>query len=116
MRGEWRDCPRLADPPVLPPLAETLPDEAWPAATLELWEGWRHDGATTLWTPADFARAYDTIRLHAAGEKAAELRLREDSLGLSQKGKRDLRLRVVDATPQAEQAPAEVRRLRVVDL
>jgi hypothetical protein len=77
-----------------------------------LWEGWRADPATQMWTPADIALALDTIRLHAANpdRHASEVRLRMDNLGLSQKGKRDNRWRVTDAPALEDDAPAPAPR------
>jgi hypothetical protein len=106
-RGEWVDLAPLADP-VLPELPEEHP---FPAASVEMYEGWRADPVTALWTSSDRAFAFDTLRLHASNPAAhaSEIRLRMDSLGLTQKGKRDNRWRVVEA-PADEAAPAPAPR------
>jgi hypothetical protein len=49
-------------------------------------------------------------------EKAAEVRVRMDGLGLTPKGKRDLRWRVAERQAEPERPKlAEVRRPRAVD-
>ena len=115
-RGEWVDLEPLTEP-VLPELP-ALADDDWAPNTRAVWEAWRNDPVTVLWTPADVAFAMDTIVLHnvMTPSTASEVRLRMDALGLTPKGKRDLRWR-----PSSEaQAPAQVtklpqtRRLRAV--
>lgn len=90
-RGEWVDLPPL-DAPVL----DTLPPGEWREETREVWESWRNDPVTSQWTPADITYALDTIKLRDEGveRKASEVRLRMDALGLTPKGKKDLRWRV----------------------
>jgi hypothetical protein len=117
LRGEWVDLPPLKRP-VLPPLSKRTPDgEPWPKSTQRAWDAWRADPVTAQWSPADVAQAWDTIELHAqmTARTASEVRLRMDGLGLTPKGKRDLRWRVggevVEAKPRK---PAEVRKLRAV--
>jgi hypothetical protein len=92
----------------LPELPE-LVDDQWSPNTVATWEAWRSDSVTALWTPADVAYAMDTIMLHnvMTPTSASEVRLRMDALGLTPKGKRDLRWRPA----QVEPAAAEVRRL-----
>lgn len=118
-RGEWVDLEPLAEPvlPELPPLE----GEEWPENTRSTWEAWRRDPVSAQWTPADVAFALDTILLHAGmtPSNASEVRLRMDALGLTPKGKRDLRWRVVAA--EAEVVPLrkrgkmpQQRRLRAV--
>jgi hypothetical protein len=59
--------------------------------------------------------------VRGGGEKSSEVRLRMDALGLSAKGKRDLRWRspseasVVDDAGPGRPKMAEVRRLRAVE-
>lgn len=101
----------------MPELPELVEGE-WRERTWQAWQAWRADPVTALWSPADVDYALDTIMLHQSSftSKAAEIRLRMDALGLTPKGKRDLRWR-----PPAEQErepdvarPAEVRKLRAV--
>lgn len=103
-RGDWVDLPPL-EKPVLPALPKRRRGEgAWPAITRGVWAAWRRDPVTAQYGPADVAYALDTIRLHAVmtPATASEVRLRMDALGLTPKGKRDLRWRI----GAAEQAPA----------
>lgn len=96
-RGEWKDLYPL-DAPILP----ELPEGDWPPTTVSTWAAWRSDPVTIEYSPADIAYALDTIRIHAvmSPSSASEVRLRADSLGLTPKGKRDLRWRIVDERPE----------------
>ena len=112
MRGEWVDLEPLEQPVLF-----ELPEGEWRPATVATWEAWRNDPVTAQWSPADIGFAFDTICLHntmnASG--ASEVRLRMDSLGLTPKGKRDLRWRLPKAEPEvAEVKPMPGRRLRAV--
>lgn len=99
-RGEWIDLPATVEKPVLP----TLPRRPkgmgpWSARTRSAWNQWRKDPATTQFGEADIASALDLAHLHNAWSRgemrlAPEIRLRMDGLGLTPKGKRDLRWRV----------------------
>lgn len=95
MRGEWVDLEPLAKP-VLPGARRE-----WSESARRLWRAWRKDPVTVQWTLADVAFAFE---LAARFEKLApsEQRLRMDGLGLTPKGKRDLRWR-----PPAAHAPAQ---------
>jgi hypothetical protein len=99
-RGEWQTLKTL-ERPVLEPLPVLDGEDLWCARTAETWEAWRADPVTGTWSPADRAYAMDTIMLHQMvygpeGDvaRANEVRLRMDSLGLTPKGKRDLRYRL----------------------
>jgi hypothetical protein len=96
--GEWVELPATVEKPILP----SLPRGKWSARTRQTWDAWRRDPATTQYTPADVAYALDTIRLieARADSLAGEIRLRSDGLGLTAKGKRNLRWRMAE--------PAEV--------
>lgn len=120
MRGDWIVLEPLARP-VVPALDEFEPPsgwECWPTATRMLWDAWREDPVTQTWNASDRAFAVDTIYLHAAAStaKANELRLRMESLGLTPKGRRDLRFLLPDETPpegdvaEAPTAPTERKR------
>lgn len=119
-RGEWVDLGSL-EAPVLP-----VADVSWHPRTVALWEAWRVDPASAMYGPAEVAAAVELGWLmdeFATGGDpnrkvqrvtAAELRLRMDGLGLSAKGKRDLRWRVVAEAEKAAAPLAEVRELRAV--
>lgn len=88
-RGEWVDLVPL-DKPVL----EELPDGEWSAETREMWEAWRADPVTAVWSSSAVAYAKATIRMIERGKTPPnEIRLRMDGLGLTPKGMRDLRYR-----------------------
>lgn len=93
-RGEWVDLEPL-DAPVLPELPP-LEDAEWSARSLATWAAWRSDPVTAQYTSADIAYALDAITLYEAmtPSSANEVRIRMDGLGLTPKGKRDLRWRV----------------------
>ena len=105
-RGEWKDLFPL-EKPVLP----ELPDGDWPEVTVAVWAAWRSDPVTGEYSPADIAYALDTIRIHAAmtPSNASEVRLRADALGLTPKGKRDLRWRIAGDEPEQQRAPAPAK-------
>lgn len=113
-RGEWVDLGPL-EAPVLP----ELPEGEWTEATKATWAAWRVDPVTAQWSPADVAHAMDTIRLHNAmtASSANEVRLRMDGLGLTPKGKRDLRWRIsedaVAAPVRRQSAATSERRARL---
>ncbi len=109
--GEWVELVPL-DHPVLPALPRRSKAEggAWSPWARKTWEAWRADPATGQFSAADVQYALDTLFLidHFGGAPsaslAAEIRLRTDGLGLSPKGKRNLRWRLSE--------PAEVVPLR----
>jgi hypothetical protein len=120
-RGEWTDLPPL-DKPTLGTLRSLLKG-SWSAATIATWETWRRDPVTAMWSPADVAYALDLARLYElmTPRSAAEVRLRMDGLGLTPKGKRDLRWRIVgapgdepDRAPRTRSGSARRSRLSVV--
>jgi hypothetical protein len=87
----------------------------WRPRTQETWEAWRLDPATQMWSPADRAYALDAIVLHNQATNPSsvkEVRLRMDGLGLTPKGKRDLRWRVVENQEPAEAVPIGLSRAR----
>lgn len=118
-RGEWVDLPALTEP-VLPKLPTFYRNRAKFSQRMKsAWDAWRQDPATTQFGPAEIAAALELAYLMEAmirgDEKAAEIRLRMDGLGLTAKGKRDLRWRVVSEATEAAKGPmAEVRELRAV--
>jgi hypothetical protein len=84
-------------------------------APVWLWEAWRADAVTSQYGEADIA-AITLLAVEWESLLPAEQRLRMDSLGLTPKGKRDLRWRtpneVKTIKKQAEKAP--VRHIRAV--
>lgn len=110
LRGEWVTIPEPTTPP--PKLPRGMP---WTPRTKAAWDSWWRDPASTQWTEADKGAVVELAYVHhelAMGKlsAAAEVRLRMDLLGLTQKGKRDLRWRVGEALPEIEQ-PAGVTEL-----
>lgn len=125
-RGEWVDLPAV-DPAA--PVLGDLPKRArgtgrWHARTVAAWESWRLDPATTQYGPAEIAAAIELAWLHTdsiveGDPKAAEIRLRMDGLGLTAKGKRDLRWRAPTEHAKDDDKPersptATVTKLRAV--
>lgn len=114
-RGEWQTLPKENfDPaPDLPPL-----ESGWTERTKIAWRAWWADPASTQWTPADRDNVLYLAELFNLGSVtiANELRLRMDGLGLTQKGKRDLRWRIEEA-PAVEEPKSKKRAasLRLVD-
>jgi hypothetical protein len=109
-RGEWVDLEPL-EAPVLPELPPV--EREWSDRARVMWESWRQDPVTAQWSSADRAYAYDTLVLYELDidfKRPNEVRLRMDGLGLTPKGKRDLRLRLVDPPDaQAKRAPRAAR-------
>jgi hypothetical protein len=100
-RGEWIDLPdSILDKPVLPLVPPMKrPMVPWRREAIAKWQQWRLDPVTTYWTQGDISFALSTLELYdCPGSEwtvnAAEIRLREDRLALSPKGKRDLRFRI----------------------
>ena len=107
LRSEWVQLEPLVDP-VLPPAKREWGDNAKRA-----WAAWRQDPVTAQWGPADVFFAMEICRLFDE-LPASELRLRCDNVGVTPKGKRDLRWRTPEeAETIAKQAP--VRRLRLTE-
>ena len=86
-RGEWRDLVAL-DEPVLGEAGE-----GWCGQARVLWEAWRVDPVSGTWLESDRVAAWLLAECWE-GLAPSEQRLRMDGLGLTPKGKRDLRLRV----------------------
>jgi hypothetical protein len=93
-----------------------------------LYDAWRLDPITATFGPSEVAATVELARLTDEFESGgdpdlkfqrvapSELRLRMDGLGLTLKGKRDLRVRLVSDVEDAPAAApaAEVRSLRAV--
>jgi hypothetical protein len=105
-RGEWFE---------LPPASGEVPElpDGWSDRTRTAWEAWWNDPASTQWTPADreslteLAELVEMAATNPSPTLYGEIRHRLDGLGLTQKGKRDLRWRVADVEPPK---PAPTRR------
>lgn len=110
-RGEWQDLEPLAKP-VLSALPARQPDgEPWNPMAKAAWEAWRADPVSRTWGKADIDYALDTLLLYWKFERnAAEIRLRWDTLGMTPKGRRDLRLRLPQET--ASEVRSEANRQR----
>lgn len=112
--GEWVDLPAEGFKKVLPPLPARMPEgEAWPPQTKRAWKAWSADPATTQYSQGDIDFALDSILIHAyftwePKKWASELTARMDRMGLTPKGKRDLRYRLVQYV-EAQEAGAKKR-------
>lgn len=112
-RGEWVELPLVAHGvPALPP-------GEWSRECVEDWNGWWSDRASTQWGPADVrsvARLLGLVRDFEVGGRGTaalpgEIRQRLDGLGLTQKGKRDLRWLVVEVEEETvPERPVKSRR------
>lgn len=106
--GEWITLPPL-DHPVLP----ELPVHDWSDRTRNAWAAWRSDPVTSQFGPADIHLALDLAYLYESWVKeptaalAGEIRQRQDSLGLTPKGRQDRRWRL---QPVAEVVVLEERK------
>ena len=98
-RGEWQELYDISEP-TLPELPE-LDGDVWSKRTLRLYDGWRYDPASSLFGPSEIAMTVEAAHIYekAVREKNASMLNTAtawmDRLGLTPKGKRDLRLRVV---------------------
>lgn len=117
-RGEWVTLGPMPKP-ILPP----LPKGDWSVRTRKAWKAWRSDWTTQAYGPAEIAMAVELAYLFEAMvtdtdyKSAAEVRQWLDRLGLTLKGKRDLRLRTatVETTPATDTADDDFEGLRLVD-
>ncbi len=115
VRGGWRVVDPLTSP-VLPPMPDrTQAEGPWSDRARASWEGMRADPATGIFGPPEIALAIELAYLIEDAVRSpktsllTEIRLRRDSLGLTPKGKRDLRL-IVGEPPPPER-PAAPKRL-----
>jgi hypothetical protein len=99
MRGEWTDLVQ-PDKPVL-----GVAEKEWSPRVRRLWVAWRSDAVSSAWSPADVAAVYE---LASCFEDLlpAEQRLRMDGLGLTPKGKRDLRYRYAEVEAEGPKLAA----------
>lgn len=116
LRGEWIDLPHLENP-VLP----ELPAGDWSQRTRDAWDSWRKDSVTSQYSRADIQAAVDLAYVYEQWVNeptiaiAAEIRQRQDRLGLNPKGKRDLRWRTSEPAEVVEMPPPKRTRLRAVE-
>jgi hypothetical protein len=114
-RGDWVELPKRRRGPIPKPSTD------WSPRTVSAWRAWWRDPASTQWTDSDWDAVWALAELLEAGlvRNAAEIRLRSDGLGLSQKGKRDMRWRVEAsdepiAVPKPKASAARRNKLKVV--
>lgn len=115
-RGEWIDLPAIEHGEFLPALpAKDHEGLDWEDRTIEMWEAWRADPVTQMWSPADKAYAMETIRLYdrQTTKTQSDIRIRMDGLGLTPKGKRDLRYRCEAETRLNEGTDSKQQRRQV---
>jgi len=108
-RGEWVDLVPLEEF-ILPPFnRETMSAPEW------LWNAWRADAVTSQYGEADVA-SITLLAVKWDDLQPNEQRLRMDSLGLTPKGKRDLRWRTPNEVKTIKKAEekANVTKLRAV--
>lgn len=113
-RGDWIDLEPL-DKLLLP----ALPEGEWSDRTRTAWRAWRNDPATAMYGPADTQAVIDLAYIYeqwvndGTAALAAEIRQRQDALGLSPKGKQDRRWRLARGSERDQPRLAPVTRLRV---
>jgi hypothetical protein len=106
-RGEWVDLEPL-EAPILPGA-----DDKWSGRVKRLWVAWREDPVTSQYGPADLAAIWDLAEQFDGLSESTQTN-RMDRLGLTPKGKRDLRWRTVAEAATIAKQGATVRRLHVV--
>lgn len=117
-RGEWVEIPRWVSHKV-PKLPAR--QDGWTNFAKEAWRAWWSDPASQMWVEADVRQVHALLEIVDEWFRTrkvallAEERQRSDALGLTQKGKRDLRWRVVDEPAEEKSAarPASDRRARL---
>jgi hypothetical protein len=105
-RGEWVDLEPLKEPI----LREYDPE--WQVRR-KMWDGWRASPVTSQYGVEDVELIEELARSFYDLSEPTRLRL-IDSLGLSPKGKRDLRWRTPAEAATVRAQGAKVQRLRVV--
>jgi hypothetical protein len=104
-RGEWVDLEPLAEP-VIPPYEKGF------SIPKRMWEAWRRDAVSGQWGEADLELATE-LATHWKEMTFADQDRRLAALGLSPKGKRDLRWRTPNEVKTLKRQ-ANVRPLRVM--
>ena len=105
-RGEWVDLEPLEEPILCgyDEMRFTIP--VW------LWQAWRADAVTSQYGEADMG-AIELLAVEWDGLQANEQRLRMDSLGLTPKGKRDLRWRTPNEVKTIRKAEEKAKVLKL---
>lgn len=124
-RGEWIDLKPLEET-VLPELDEDWlewtttrdkdgnPIEVRRGVSRRMWEAWRRSPVTSQYGPEDIAACcYLAEAFHSLSDASRFAMM--DRLGLTPKGKRDLRWRTPAEVKTLAEQPAPVKRLRVVE-
>lgn len=106
--GEWIDLPMRLEAPILEPA-----NPRWPIEARRMWEAIRSDPISSQYTDADVQMLKETMRMWRR-LPAPEQRLRLTQLGVTPKGRRDLRWRTELEAEQQREAVAKVRKLRVI--
>lgn len=120
-RGEWQAIHPLAKPVLGKLPARGKGNGPWSARTRRAWEGWRSDWVTGCYGPAEIAQVTELAFLYEEAVRGLpsrwnEVRFRENQLGLTLKGKLDLRLRLVEATAETpSRSGSEKPPLRLVN-
>ena len=108
--GEWFEIPVKPLPGPAHEALSAFGTRKWQPESRQRWDVWRHDATSLYWSPADVDYAIETLTLYEVPEPNwAEISRRRDRLGLTPKGKRDLRLLVVTTEKKAaaEKIPEE---------
>jgi hypothetical protein len=108
-RGEWVDLEPLEEP-ILGPF-----DRSFMTVRERMWNGWRNDPVTSQYGVSDIEAIYD-LAAEWGDMGYADRDRRLNWLGLTPKGKRDLRWRTPNEvkTIKAQAAKASVHRLKAV--
>lgn len=121
-RGDWVDLEPLSAR-VLPELPDApnlvirqkgkepiILEQDWSPRTLAAWEAWARDPVTGVYGPTELAAIIELAYVmedYVRGlERPNEVRLRMDGLGLTPKGKRDLRYRNPAPEPPEPEKPS----------
>lgn len=107
-RGDWVDLDPLKKP-CLPPLPKRGKGR-WSVRTKRAYEGWRKDPVTQTFGENEIAATIELAFLQEELSRgklslASEIRQRADGLGLTLKGKRDLRFRIKQDEQPEPQKP-----------
>lgn len=102
-RGEWVNLPPLDDSFKVPAISKRGKGHGtWSGRTKRAWHAWWNDPAVQMWSEAERDTVIDLAYIHEEWVRGdnrliSEVRLRMDGLGLTPKGKKDLRWKVVEA-------------------
>ncbi|MGZ6587871.1 MAG: phage terminase small subunit [Solirubrobacteraceae bacterium] len=128
-RGEWISIPPLDGTFKAPSLPKRGKGQGvWSGRTKRAWSAWWADPAVQMWSNAERDTVVDLAYIHEEWVRGdnrliSEVRLRMDGLGLTPKGKKDLRWKVIDGPPETTDADTALivhtgssrERLRAVD-